>query len=146
MIFLWKFPIVIYLFNWSDEIAHQLLKKKSCPISLLNSIVVINRAFYSCNSRFEILREIRSWRSAICAILGAMNFANLANFSFQKLQKCIRIKIQSLNVFKWQILRLWISTLWFHVKSEWQKIVKFLHCDTVRFDGGTNERSGYRFY
>ena len=49
----------------------------------------------------EILREInfedsRSAKSAVFAILGAVNFVYLVNFSLQKVQKFTKIKIQSL--------------------------------------------------
>ena len=49
----------------------------------------------------EILREInfvdsRSAKTTIFAILGAVNFVHLGNFSLQKVQKSIKIKIQSL--------------------------------------------------
>ena len=51
----------------------------------------------------QILREIifeesRSSKTVIFAILGALSFANLVNFSFQKVQKFIKIKIQSLEI------------------------------------------------
>ena len=58
----------------------------------------------------QILREInfgesRSSETAVLAILGALYFANLIDFSLQKVQKCLKAKIQSLaNVLKWQIL------------------------------------------
>ena len=49
----------------------------------------------------EILREInfedsRGAKSAVFAILGAVNFVHLVNFSLQKVQKFIKIQIQSL--------------------------------------------------
>ena len=48
-----------------------------------------------------ILREInfvdsRSAKTAVFAILGAVNFVHMVNFSLQKLQKFMKIKIQSL--------------------------------------------------
>ena len=48
----------------------------------------------------EILREInfvnsRSTKTAVFAILGAANFVHLINFSLQKVQKLIKIKIQT---------------------------------------------------
>ena len=58
--------------------------------------------------------ESRSSKSAVFAFLGALNFVDLVNFSLQKLQKFINFKIQ-------RIKRLYISQLWFHVKSDWQK-------------------------
>ena len=50
----------------------------------------------------QILREInfgesRGCKSAVFGIIGALNFANLVNFNLQKLQKCLKIKIQSSN-------------------------------------------------
>ena len=47
----------------------------------------------------KILREVnhgesRRSNTAVIAIFGAMNCVNLAIFSFQKLQKCMKIKIQ----------------------------------------------------
>ena len=49
----------------------------------------------------QILREInfaesRSAKNVIFTILGALNSVDLMNFSFQKVQKCIKVKIQSL--------------------------------------------------
>ena len=49
-----------------------------------------------------ILREINfvdfgRAKSAVFAILGALNFVNLVNISLQKAQKSIEIKIQSLQ-------------------------------------------------
>ena len=48
----------------------------------------------------QILRKINFWdstsaKTAIFAILGADNFVNLMNFSLQKVEKSIKIKIQS---------------------------------------------------
>ena len=40
--------------------------------------------------------EIRSAKIAVFAILGALNFVNLVNYSIQKVQKFLKIKIQSL--------------------------------------------------
>ena len=50
-------------------------------------------------SVIQILREVkhgesRRSKTAVIAIFGAMNCVNLAIFSFQKLQKCMKIKIQ----------------------------------------------------
>ena len=47
-----------------------------------------------------ILREInfgdsRSFKTAVFAIIEALNFDDLVNFSLQKLQKFIKLKIQS---------------------------------------------------
>ena len=52
-------------------------------------------------SVIQILREInfghsRSCETAILAIFGALNFANLVNFRLQKVLKFIKIKIQNL--------------------------------------------------
>jgi len=58
----------------------------------------------------EILREInfedsKSAKSAVFAILGAVNFVHLVNFSFQKMQKFIKNQnSEPLNVVKWLIL------------------------------------------
>ena len=54
-------------------------------------------------SVIQILLEINFWESrssktAIFAILGALNFVNLVNFSIQKLQKFIKIRIQNFKV------------------------------------------------
>ena len=51
----------------------------------------------------QIIREInfehsRSAKTVIFAILRAVNFVQLVNFSFQKVQKFIKIKIQSLSM------------------------------------------------
>jgi len=51
----------------------------------------------------QILREInfeecRSSKTAIFAILVPLNFVNLVNFSLLKVQKFIRLKIQSLSI------------------------------------------------
>ena len=48
----------------------------------------------------QILREInfgesRTSKTAVFAVFGALNFANLVNFNLQKVQKCIKIKVQS---------------------------------------------------
>ena len=59
-----------------------------------------------------ILREInfeesRSCKSAYFAILEPLNFIDLVNFSLQKVQKCIKIKTQSLQLWlQWQSLDL----------------------------------------
>ena len=52
-------------------------------------------------SVIQILREInfgesRSSKTAVFAIFGAVTFVDLLNCSIQKVQKCIKIKIQSL--------------------------------------------------
>ena len=58
----------------------------------------------------QILREInfgesRSARNAVFTILGVLNFANLENFSLQKVQKFIKNQnSEPLNVVKRQIL------------------------------------------
>ena len=46
----------------------------------------------------QILRQINFGESeaAFFALLGALNFANLVHFSIQKVQKFLKIKIQSL--------------------------------------------------
>ena len=49
----------------------------------------------------QILREInfgesRSYESAVFAILEALDLVDFLNLSFQKVKKCIKIKIQSL--------------------------------------------------
>ena len=49
----------------------------------------------------QILREInfgeiRSAKTAVFAIFGTLNFVNLVNYSLQKVQKFLKIKIQSL--------------------------------------------------
>ena len=51
----------------------------------------------------QILREInfggcRSSKTAVLAILGALKMINLVNFSILKMQKFIKIKIQSLQM------------------------------------------------
>ena len=51
----------------------------------------------------QILREInfgdsRNAKTAVFAILGAVKFGQLVNFSLQKVQKSIKIKIQSLEM------------------------------------------------
>ena len=56
------------------------------------------------------------------SILEALNFVHFVDFSLQKLQRNYKNQnSEPLNVLKWQILRLKISQLWFHVKSEWHK-------------------------
>ena len=51
----------------------------------------------------QILREInfgesRSWKIAVFAISEALDFVDLANFSLQKVQNFIKIKIQNLQM------------------------------------------------
>ena len=61
-------------------------------------------------SVIQILREInfgesRSSKTAVFAILGALNFVNLVHFSLQKVQKfMINQNSEPLNVVKWLIL------------------------------------------
>ena len=61
-------------------------------------------------SVIQILRETnfeesRSCKSGNFAILGALNFVNLVNFSLQKVQKFIKSQnSEPLNVLEWQIL------------------------------------------
>ena len=61
-------------------------------------------------SVIQILREItfgdsKSAKIAVFAILGALIFVHLVNPSLWKVQKYIKIKIQSLNnLLEWQIL------------------------------------------
>ena len=43
-----------------------------------------------------IIGKSRSSKTAVFAILRSWNFVNLVNFSLQKVQKCIEIKIQTL--------------------------------------------------
>ena len=52
-------------------------------------------------SVIQILREInfgesKSSKTVVFAIFGALNFVNLVDFSLQKVQKFLKIKIQSL--------------------------------------------------
>ena len=60
---------------------------------------------------FITVREInfvdsRSAKSAIFAILGAVNLVHLVNFSLQKVQKCNENQnSEPLKVLKWQILQ-----------------------------------------
>ena len=78
-------------------------------------------------SAIQILREINFEvsgisKTAIFAILGAVNFVHLGNFTLAKVQKCIKNQIQSLCMcVKWLILHFKNPQNWFHVKSEWQK-------------------------
>ena len=51
----------------------------------------------------QVLREInfgepRSIKTAIYAVLGALNFVDLVDFSLQKMKKFIKIKVRSLKV------------------------------------------------
>ena len=43
----------------------------------------------------SLLVEIRSAKNAVFAIFGALNYVNLVDFSFQKAQKFMKIKVQS---------------------------------------------------
>ena len=59
----------------------------------------------------QFLREIKfaeskSSKTAVFAILGALNFDNLVNFSFRVMQKFIKIKIQSPKMTKKVVLKL----------------------------------------
>ena len=75
---------------------------------------------FSCHLRFyvkSILRNLDVLRLTFFYISRTMDFVDLINFRFQKVQKFIKIKIRSF----WQILSLYIRQLWFHVKSYWQK-------------------------
>ena len=72
----------------------------------------------------SIKEDLEILKTAIIAIFGSVNFVDLVNIIFQKVQKLIEINFQ-INVHKyvlqWQVMRLSICQLWFHVKSEWQK-------------------------
>ena len=79
------------------------------------------------------LREINfvdsgSAKTAIFAILGAVNFVHLGNFTLAKVQKCIKNQIQSLCMcVKWLILHFKNPQNWFHVKSESMNIFAILN-------------------
>ena len=78
----------------------------------------------------QILREInlgdsRSAKSAILTHLEAMNFEFLHFLKAETHQ--IRKYLSPINSKKFKILE-----SWFHVKSEWQKILKIPHCAYVR--------------
>ena len=44
----------------------------------------------------SFLENKRSFKTVVFAILGALNFVTLANFRIQKVQKFMKIKIQSM--------------------------------------------------
>ena len=73
----------------------------------------------------QILREIkfgesRSFKTAVFALYGTLDFVYLVNFSLQKVQKFLTNQnSEPLNVLKWQILHFKNPKNWFHVKSEW---------------------------
>ena len=51
----------------------------------------------------QILREITfgessNFKNAVFAVLGVLNFVNLVDFGFLKVQKLIKTQIQTLNV------------------------------------------------
>ena len=75
----------------------------------MNSHVKFDKGYYTALWKIrdfsvtQILREIisrefRSSKIAVFAILRALKFANLSNFSLQKVQELIKIKIQSLSM------------------------------------------------
>ena len=85
------------LFYWGRSV--------TTPPTLLHSLWCITYIHtvwkYHYFSITQILREInlgesRSAKNAVFAILGALKLVDLMNFSLQKVQKCIEVKIQSL--------------------------------------------------
>ena len=97
-----------------DRFSTFLTVKKFHNFSVIQILSVINYG------------ESRSAEYAIFAILGALNCVKLGNISLQKVQKFIKNQnSEPLNLSKCQILRLWISLFWFHVKSEAEKSCNF---------------------
>ena len=88
---------------------------------------------------YQILREINSRQSgisktALFAILGTLSFVILDQFHISKRAKIHKNQnSEPLNVSKWQILSPWIRQLWFHEKSEWQKIFYIFHFSNSKF-------------
>ena len=84
--------------QWSGKIVNkQLIKCKQCG-KTRNLLTVWNFQDFCIT---EILREInfvnsRSAKTAVFAILGAVDFVHLVNFSLLNVQKFIKIKILSL--------------------------------------------------
>ena len=65
------------------------------------------------------LEKLEVLKMSFFAILGALDFVNLVNFSVQKVQKVIKLQnSEPLNVLRWQILHFRNSQNCLHVKSE----------------------------
>ena len=101
------FPIEGHFFSSPKQ---QVLKYAQCeklrillPLMFYVKSILVNFTVWKIQdiSVIQILRETnfeesRSCKSGNFAILGALNFVNLVNFSLQKVQKLIKNKIQSL--------------------------------------------------
>ena len=106
----------------SHKILVSLTNQRMFPNRVYNSTIMQNKSklatlsiddiwrkmrllFTQCGKRIfsviQIFREINFWESrsykiAVFAIFGALNFVNLVIYSLQKVQKFLKIKIQSL--------------------------------------------------
>ena len=72
-------------------------------VSSIKLVNIIIQAKFQDFSVIHILREInfgesKSSKTAVFAIFGASKFVNLVDFSLQKVQKFIKVKIQSLKL------------------------------------------------
>ena len=95
--------------------------KKSISLKelILNS-VEISGFFYHSDFMWNQFWESRSSKMLLFAILGALSFVNLENFSLQKVKNFMKFKMNSLWIgCNARFLRSYIRSSWFHVKSEW---------------------------
>ena len=84
-----------------------------------NFKILVSLRFYV-KSILRILCRIA--KTAIFAILRAVNFVQMVNFSLKKSTKIHKNQnSEPLNVVKWLILNFKTPKNWFHVKSEWYK-------------------------
>ena len=85
---------------------------KTAVLELLDCPILIYTVWqFQDFSVTQILSEInfeesKSSKMAILAKLGDLNFVNLVNFSFQKVQKCMKIKFSSSKCAKRAVLDL----------------------------------------
>ena len=105
------------------EEIHELFILVPALLGLKGNLEMTLASRLSTQVSLHILREInfvdsRSAKTAIFAILGAVNFVHLVNISLQKVQKFLKYqKSEPLNLLKWQNSHFYDLQNWFHVKS-----------------------------
>ena len=89
-----NFEDPIFQFLWNGPNIYIWIFCELCPIctQCINFRIFLSFRFYV----KSILENLEVLKMPIFAILGALNFVDLLNCSIQKVQKCIKIKIQSL--------------------------------------------------
>ena len=90
-------------------------------LSQCENYIIFMSLRFCVKSVFEDIEILKMPFLGLCLYVHTY-FVHLVSISLQKVKKFMKNQYsEPHNVLKWQIFRLKIGLLWFHVKSEWQK-------------------------